>query len=93
MKLKLKIRTDLGEVLTKEELKQVLGGGYSTGGLGSGSCGGNNKNVYTACDGKGSGDTCTYCLMPGTSLEQIVSGTCHVPSDSVVVTDHRKYCD
>jgi hypothetical protein len=53
-KLKLAVLDDIGDILTREELKKVFGGDESA----SGSF--NNIPKVKACIGKLSGDFCTY---------------------------------
>lgn len=83
--------SDLGEMLTREELKMVYGGSNSS--IGKGACNGLSADYISACSGKSEGDTCTYCIMQGTALEQLEHGVCKKPVDSIVVTQKRLYCD
>ena len=83
--------SDLGEVLTREELKKVYGGSRIS--FGKGACDGVSATVTSACYSKSVRDACTYCIMQGTVLEQLIVGSCKKPIDSVIVINKNMYCD
>ena len=91
-KLKLNIPSSVGDVLTSEELKYVLGGDGETSHGHSGPCGENNNNLYSACHNLEDGKECSYCIMYGTAYEKLETGKCHTPKSSSVVVDTRAYC-
>ena len=73
-KLKFELSSNLGEVLTKAELKNVVGGA----GFGNGSddseekCNGSNKQM--GCEGKAKGASCYYCDIDGIVREGKCTG-------------------
>lgn len=91
-KFKLKIPSDIGDVMTREELKNVFGGSGHSPSIGKGACGGIDANVESACVDKPVGSTCSYCLMKGTEFEQPKSGICWSSSSSSIIVNHKKYC-
>ena len=69
-KLKLEFSPNLGEVLTKEELKHVFGGGSGSGsGSESSSCSTSSPLEECGCNGKKIGDKCCYFSSNGEKYE------------------------
>ena len=101
VKLKLKMPSDIGDVLTREELKNVFGGTGSSSWNGSGTefgngsggkCGGNSSSLSSSCAHKSVGDICSYCIMAGTDYEKLVFGICKELPKTYMSTIKEKYC-
>ncbi|MBW4762091.1 hypothetical protein KZO53_06225 [Prevotella melaninogenica] len=99
-KIKLKMLSNFGEVLTREELKKVSGGfGFGSGlgfGFGSGFGSGRggkcftNDTPETACANKPDRDICSYCILQGTDFERTQTGTCKTYTTMGGII--KKYC-
>ena len=76
-KLKLNLSPNLGEVLTKDELKHVFGGGSGSGSGSSPECDGcKGKSEHNSCcyyeGGKRKNGTCVHTPFSGTKLVCLV---------------------
>lgn len=91
-KIKLKMLSNFGEVLTREELKKVSGGFGFGSGLGSGRGGKcfTNDTPETACANKPDRDICSYCILQGTDFERTQTGTCKTYTTMGGII--KKYC-
>ena len=94
-KIKLKMLSNFGEVLTREELKKVSGGfGFGSGlGFGSGFGSGRGEKCFTndtpetACVNK---PDRAICSLKGTDFERTLFGTCKTyPTMGGII---KKYC-